>query len=465
MASVTCNDLTLSPAANSTDTLIVSDIHLGLPSSRPLDLLKLLEAWKFERLLVLGDTFHDVSFRHLCNDGWKLMRFFRHLATGSACEVIWLNGNHDRELQSAVTGLLGVQGRESYSWSSGGRRFCALHGDCFDEFTNRNKHLSDVISAVFGWCQTLFELKLVAARHLSDHAKYFDLFGKADIQSNIDIYDRELKHRLSEPAQEFWNGRTLFGKRRINYLTKGLYRYGTLGRSIHLGQIVCRLHGRNPRKMLHANSPWEQREIYYRELDPLFDSFLVRLAMKLPASLYGLGIPPAQFEELMAEMPELPAYVVRRRLRRLFCDFPLEDNYFAHQALSFKYGRSIPGYLEEEHFSTLKERAAGVELQNTSMTNMLKGEEAQSFTSYVLLDAQDWMSPEQLIDLWQQIDRTADIGAKVIFRTAGAKSPLELVLPSSILRNWNYLEEQSLTLHRVDRSAIYGGFHIFQRDN
>jgi S-adenosylmethionine-diacylglycerol 3-amino-3-carboxypropyl transferase len=82
----------------------------------------------------------------------------------------------------------------------------------------------------------------------------------------------------------------------------------------------------------------------------------------------------------------------------------------------------------------------------------------------VLLDAQDWMSAEQMTALWIEIDRTADDkDARVIFRTAGADSPLPKKLPPSLLSNWSYLEKESKALHGQDRSSIYGGFHVYAR--
>jgi metallophosphoesterase superfamily enzyme len=67
--------------ASHTDTLIVSDVHLGLPASRPSDLLQLLEDWRFRRLILLGDIFHDFSTRHLCFDTWRLLMHLRGLTT------------------------------------------------------------------------------------------------------------------------------------------------------------------------------------------------------------------------------------------------------------------------------------------------------------------------------------------------------------------------------------------------
>jgi S-adenosylmethionine-diacylglycerol 3-amino-3-carboxypropyl transferase len=97
------------------------------------------------------------------------------------------------------------------------------------------------------------------------------------------------------------------------------------------------------------------------------------------------------------------------------------------------------------------------------MTETLAAREAASLEGFVLLDAQDWMTPAQLTALWAQIDRTAAPGARMIFRTAGEPSPLEPVLPPSLLENWTYEAERSREFHARDRSAIYGGFHLYRR--
>ncbi|MNE69554.1 hypothetical protein D3C80_1652840 [compost metagenome] len=94
---------------------------------------------------------------------------------------------------------------------------------------------------------------------------------------------------------------------------------------------------------------------------------------------------------------------------------------------------------------------------------MLAGKQASSLDRYVLLDAQDWMNDTQLNDLWSQMTRTAAQGARVIFRTAAEKSVIEGRLPPEIRNNWVYLEERSQELNAKDRSAIYGGFHIYEK--
>ena len=98
------------------------------------------------------------------------------------------------------------------------------------------------------------------------------------------------------------------------------------------------------------------------------------------------------------------------------------------------------------------------------MTDFLGAQPARSLHRYVLLDAQDWMTAEQMTALWTEIDRTADDkDARVIFRTAGKESPLPKKLPADLLGHWLYLEDESRAFHAQDRSSIYGGFHVYAR--
>jgi UDP-2,3-diacylglucosamine pyrophosphatase LpxH len=144
------------------DTLIVSDVHLGLPVSRPGDLLKLLQTRRFGRLILLGDIFHDFAFRHLCADAWRLLRHIRELSARREAEVVWVSGNHDRHLAPLVAKLLGLEARESFSWSQGGRACHAVHGDRFDGFVSGCGRLSEAFSRFYAF----------SMRHLSRRGEW-----------------------------------------------------------------------------------------------------------------------------------------------------------------------------------------------------------------------------------------------------------------------------------------------------
>ena len=98
---------------------------------------------------------------------------------------------------------------------------------------------------------------------------------------------------------------------------------------------------------------------------------------------------------------------------------------------------------------------------NRSVTEYLASCPDSSRDRYVLLDAQDWMTDDQLNALWREITRTARPGARVIFRTAAEPSLLDGRLDPVLLDRWHYEAEASQEFTARDRSAIYGGFHLY----
>ena len=69
----------------------------------------------------------------------------------------------------------------------------------------------------------------------------------------------------------------------------------------------------------------------------------------------------------------------------------------------------------------------------------------------------------QLNALWTEITRTAAPGARVIFRTAAEESVLPGRISEALLSQWRYAGEKSRQYLARDRSAIYGGFHLYEK--
>ena len=303
-----------------------------------------------------------------------------------------------------------------------------------------------------------------AALETLDYGDFADLFGRANLASNIALYEGRLAPRLDAETRRYWEGRDRLGRVRIGYFAKNIYAQGLLGRFISGGHAVARAHGRNPERMMEARSLEDQRAIFAEELAPLFEKGHLRWLMDKPASLFGLGIPPSQFDALKGREASM-ADVLKARLERLACGFDMKQNYFAWQAFGRRYGMDgegpLPRYLEQPHFETLKARLPNVSITHASFTEKLAASDARSLDAYVLLDAQDWMTDAQLTSLWREISRTAAPGARVIFRTAGEETILPGRVPSEILARFTYDRDACSNLTLEDRSSIYGGFHCY----
>ena len=311
----------------------------------------------------------------------------------------------------------------------------------------------------------LLRLKLAAAQRLPTHATFFRFFGAANDRRNVRLYDDLIAPNLDAETRGYWERRNAIGRRRISRFRHNFYRFGLLGRFIGAGHVAARALGADPRRVLAAKDVAEQRAIYEKELAPLFDKKIVRWMTSRRASLFGLGIPPAQYDALCDYGRRHMADVLRERVERLATGFDLADNYFASQAFGRGYlanpASPCPPYLQKDQFAAVKARVNRLTVVQQNMIHFLAAEPAESLDRYSLLDAQDWMDNATLNALWREITRTARPGARVIFRTAGAESILPGRVSPALLEQWTYEAEKSAALFAKDRSAIYGGFHLY----
>ncbi len=306
-------------------------------------------------------------------------------------------------------------------------------------------------------------LKLAAARTLPDHAHFHRFFGHAASRDNLTAYQQYIRPHIDEPTRRYWEGRDIIGRRRIGGFAHGVHKRGLLGRFIGAAHLLARLNGVDPRLLLAARTIEEQRAIFDRDFAPVFDRRFVRWLTDQPASLFGLGIPPAQFDALAGD--GRMATVLRQRLEKLACGFDLRDNYFAWQAFGRRYGEGpsapLPPYLQQAHYDSIVSRVDRITLAHANLTEHLASLPAASCDRYVLLDAQDWMTDVQLSALWAEITRTARPGARILFRTAGEPDIMPGRIPAALLSRWRYQADASHEYTAQDRSAIYGGVHLY----
>lgn len=312
----------------------------------------------------------------------------------------------------------------------------------------------------------LTRLKLAALAHLPSYGHFFRFFGHAASTANPRAYRLYLRDRLDADSRAYWDGRSGLQGPRIDRFADNFYRHGTLGHFLSALQLLARLHGVNTADLLRASSLDQQRRFFDERLAPLLDRPLLRRILGVPLFFGPMGVPPAQFDRLHAEGQGDMLELYRSRVRRLACDHPVRDNYFAWQAFALRYDRqhrrAVPPYLRPEAYDLIRERAHRVETQPGTITAYLSSQPKRSLDRFVLLDAQDWMSGEQIARLWREIGRTARPGARVVFRTIAAEPPIELDLPLALRAPWRYLREEGEALLGRDRTGVYGGFHVYE---
>ncbi|MCY7377464.1 MAG: BtaA family protein [Pyrinomonadaceae bacterium] len=318
----------------------------------------------------------------------------------------------------------------------------------------------------------LLRLKLAALQFLPTYEDFFGFYGFGKHAENVANYYQFIALNLSENTREFWEGNGFFGKLfyggRINYFVKGgLYEHSRNGYFLRVFHRFSQLSGCRPDEVLNARTLAEQERLYEKNIAPFFDSCLIKIVGKMPVTMFGLGIPPQQYDELKKDLDERRTVIdiYRERAKRLACAFPIQENYFAWQAFARKYDTenrcAVPEYLKAENHENLKSNVHKITTNVGSVTEQIQQNRAGTFNRFVFLDAQDWMNAATMTELWQAISEKAEKGSRIIFRTAGAASPIEKNLPKRLQSKFSYQKNYSAELFEQDRASIYGGFHLY----
>jgi S-adenosylmethionine-diacylglycerol 3-amino-3-carboxypropyl transferase len=311
----------------------------------------------------------------------------------------------------------------------------------------------------------LLKLKLAGIRAFSDYAEFWQFFGEGASPANARLYRELLWPLLDHESRAYWDRRNLLGRPRHAYFTDGFYRHGMLGRFIGLSHFVARLAQIDLAALLTGKIDAPERIEALERLRRLFRSRLACFLTRTPALLFGLGIPQQQRALLERDAPLNE--VLLERLLRLIDGHPNDSNYFAWQALHRSYpgpgDRCLPPYLQQRRFARMRNDAGLIIPVQANLRQFLDSLPAREVDAVILLDSQDRMAAEEIRSLWNAIDRAGRDNVRVIFRTAGAGSPLEGEVLSSLRTIWRRDEERSDIGFELDRSGIYGGFHCYIR--
>jgi S-adenosylmethionine-diacylglycerol 3-amino-3-carboxypropyl transferase len=312
---------------------------------------------------------------------------------------------------------------------------------------------------------SLLKLKLAGIRAFSKYSEFWQFFGEAASPANFKLYRDRLRPLLDVDTRAYWDKRNIIGRPRHAYFTDGFYRHGMLGRFIGLTHILAKVAGIDLGALLNADPDATERIEALDRLHRLFHSRLAGLLTRTPALLFSIGMPPQQRARLGGGAPLNE--VLYQRLLRLIGRHPNDTNYFAWQALRLCYpgpgDRCLPPYLQSSQFARMRDDAGLIIPVHANLRRFLDGLPAREVDAVVLLDSQDWMAPEEIRALWDAIDRAGSDQVSVIFRTAGAQSPLATAELAHLGEIWRRDDERSAIGYELDRSGVYGGFHCYVR--
>ncbi|MCI2134804.1 MAG: UDP-2,3-diacylglucosamine diphosphatase [Bacteroidales bacterium] len=128
-------------------SIVISDVHLGSPHSKLVEVTKFLSMVNCERLIMAGDIIDGWQLKSE-EDKWTLEEsmFFQvimKMMEKMGTEVIYVTGNHDDFLFPIVPcELFKIKIVSEYIIEDFGKRFVVIHGHAFDAVTMHFRWLS-----------------------------------------------------------------------------------------------------------------------------------------------------------------------------------------------------------------------------------------------------------------------------------------------------------------------------------
>ena len=137
-----------------TDTIVISDVHLGSRYSQTGKLYRFLDQLSERppyRLIICGDAFElwSTNYKKIHAPEYRIMRKVIELSQKNT-KVIYVPGNHDRAFRIFRRFSLGkIKLRSEYVVHDLKKKLLVIHGDEFDAFTRNHVVLTLVIDQFY----------------------------------------------------------------------------------------------------------------------------------------------------------------------------------------------------------------------------------------------------------------------------------------------------------------------------
>lgn len=116
-------------------TLLISDLHLLGKFPFPTEkFIALTQDQNLERIILLGDIFHNSNFGKINPAEQKFIQHVRSLKERDpALMIVVIAGNHDKEKET-IEKIIGIPLQENYQWETEQGTYLAVHGHQFYNF-------------------------------------------------------------------------------------------------------------------------------------------------------------------------------------------------------------------------------------------------------------------------------------------------------------------------------------------
>lgn len=306
---------------------------------------------------------------------------------------------------------------------------------------------------------SLLELKLSLFRNCN-HESLFQFFGKGAHPQHETVYIESLRDDLKLEDQLFWD-------KHIKYFSekgvrKNFYHYGTAGTFAYLFFVYMKSRRKLRAELsalLNARSLSEQKEIYFRIEEKILNRFM-KFIVNRHLTMCLLGVPKSQQELFVHEYCQGAMGFIQERLRHVFTELPIQDNYFYRVYIEGAYTETCcPDYLKAEHHTLIRERSHRISTHTSTISEFLYTNPG-TYSHFILLDHQDWLAEnkrEALEEEWRLILENSRPGSKILLRSAAKEVDF---FPDFVKNRIVFEAKKTSQEHKLDRVGTYASTYL-----
>ncbi|AKF05436.1 DUF3419 family protein [Sandaracinus amylolyticus] len=301
----------------------------------------------------------------------------------------------------------------------------------------------------------LTALKCTAAKSMRSYSRFYDLCGRG-WQPDPERTIATLARAMPSWMQRYWS-------RHHGRFERSVYREGLT--AVMLGAFR-RFTGLDAEWLRWAMrlSPDARVAAVDEHIAPVLQSPLARAYFASPAQLVALGINFSQRDRILAteDQPDLAAFVLDH-LRRL-ARTDVATNWFVWWAIAghFDHERTtdaVPPYLRPDRHARSIEASTDVRYHRANLFDVLERSPQRAYTHYTLCDAPDWMPERTQRRLLDEILRTSEDGAIVLYRSVEDEC---MATRLGYQRRFVPLRDRTEHATQADRSRQYRAVRFYQ---
>lgn len=187
------------------NTLVISDIHLGSPVCKVKSIISVLKNEKYDTLIVNGDLLDNKYIGRYKKSHWRVLSIIRRISKKK--KVILVKGNHDVKAM-VLARILGLEFVDKHEEYIGRKNFLFIHFQQFDPFL----------------------LKYPLITSFAEHFYYF--FQKLD-------RSKKFSRWIKKKSKSFLNVRFNIRSKALNYIKDSKYDVICGGHIHYAESYVC----------------------------------------------------------------------------------------------------------------------------------------------------------------------------------------------------------------------------------